>query len=810
MRFGIGIYLTKYYFCMMNKSRFDFFFKTRNLSKHITLIISFCCLAFNSFSQTNSIEKLISSKGWDSLFPKRAGTYGTHPQGYTTDFYSYKNLHQAASELADYFVIIRTKKGVWGQRITVTRKSTLKTYIYSDVESWWYSNSTPETIVVVDFADFINESSQTNNKRELAAFLANISKETTGGWETPVGGGSAGDYAQWGLYFVHEVGYTKSNGAGTYSQKNSEYPPDSTVGYYGRGPIQLSWNYNYGQFSKFIYNDKNVLLKYPDSLQQNGVLAFKSAIWFWMMPQCPKPSCHQVMHDQWLHDNAYSSSKMYYKGFAHTNNIINGGLECRTNSSSSFTQKVVLRSKLYKYYLGIMGFNSSGISKEDSLGYSTLCYSSSSNAMEDYTNCKVVNSYYGSLGIDTQIVCGSLVWIDGKTYTKNTKTATYNIVKGDKNGNDSLVVLDLTIKPIAKSVENQKACHSFKWINGITYTSNTDLAVYRISGAAVNGCDSLVTLHLEILPEVFGMDSHTVCNSYTWINGKTYTSNNDSATYRLTGAAANGCDSIVKLKLKILPIAKGIDSRTACESFTWINGITYTANNDSAEYRMVNGAANGCDSMVRLKLKILSPSVGIDSQTACKAFTWINGKTYTKNKDTATYRIKGGAANGCDSLVTLHLSITNIDVSVIRDSLVLKATPNGDSYQWVDCENGFTKMNGQTNPFFIVEKNGKYAVIITRKGCVDTSDCYTISHLGLNNIQKVDYLVVYPNPAKGIFLVDFSKTATEPYFITDNIGKVIKSDYLNHGVNEISLENELNGVYFLIVGGHSIKLIKYN
>jgi hypothetical protein len=58
-------------------------------------------------------------------------------------------------------------------------------------------------------------------------------------------------------------------------------------------------------------------------LQENGVLAFKSAIWFWMMPQCPKPSCHQVMHDQWLHDSAYSSSKMYYKGFLCGDKLVN-------------------------------------------------------------------------------------------------------------------------------------------------------------------------------------------------------------------------------------------------------------------------------------------------------------------------------------------------------------------------------------------------------------------------------------------------------------------------------------------------------
>ena len=157
-----------------------------NYCKFISLIF----ILFNSIiarSQNSNLQNLFTTKQWDSLFPKRAGTFGTHPQGYTTDFYSFSNLNQAADDMADYFVKIRTKKGVWGQLITITKKTNMLSYNYAEVDTWWYSNTTPETVVTVDFKDFINDSSQLNNKRELAAFLANISKETTGGWQLPVG-----------------------------------------------------------------------------------------------------------------------------------------------------------------------------------------------------------------------------------------------------------------------------------------------------------------------------------------------------------------------------------------------------------------------------------------------------------------------------------------------------------------------------------------------------------------------------------------------------------------------------------------------
>lgn len=367
------------------------------MKQKITFSILFFILKILSefgWAQNNpNIDNLLSSTQWNTLFPKRAGTYGVHPQGYTTDFFSYNNLKQAVTEMSDYLVQIRKKPGVWGELTTVTKKSTNTSYVYSQVDSWWYSNTTPEVIITVDFENFLNHTTHVNNKRELAAFLANISKETTGGWQMPVGGGTSGDYAQWGLYFVHEVGYTAANSAGTYSQASTDYPPNPAKGYYGRGPIQLSWNYNYGQLSKFLYNDVSVLLNNPDLVQQDGVLAFKSAIWFWMMPQWPKPSCHQVMHDLWVPNSGeYSMPKMYLKGFAHTNNIINGGLECRNTSTTAFTEKVVIRSELYKYYLSILGFTPTQVAAENSGDYTTICYQNSSNAMQDYVSANVLAS----------------------------------------------------------------------------------------------------------------------------------------------------------------------------------------------------------------------------------------------------------------------------------------------------------------------------------------------------------------------------------------------------------------------------------
>ena len=48
-------------------------------------------------AQTTPLDAWITPAQWDALFPRRAGTYGAHPQGYTGDFYSFAHLKQASA-----------------------------------------------------------------------------------------------------------------------------------------------------------------------------------------------------------------------------------------------------------------------------------------------------------------------------------------------------------------------------------------------------------------------------------------------------------------------------------------------------------------------------------------------------------------------------------------------------------------------------------------------------------------------------------------------------------------------------------------
>ena len=296
-------------------------------------------------------------------------------------------------------------------------------------------------------------------------------------------------------------------------------------------------------------------------------------------------------------------------------------------------------------------------------------------------------------GTDTQTACGSYTWIDGNTYTASNNTATFTIVGGATNGCDSIVTLDLTISNSVSGTDTQTACGSYTWIDGNTYTASNSSATFTIAGGAANGCDSLVTLDLTISNSVSGTDTQTACGSYTWIDGNTYTASNNTATFTIVGGATNGCDSIVTLDLTISNSVSGTDTQTACGSYTWIDGNTYTASNSSATFTIAGGAANGCDSLVTLDLTISNSVSGTDTQTACGSYTWIDGNTYTASNSSATFTIAGGAANGCDSLVTLDLTISN----AVNGTDTQTAC---GSYTWIDG-NTYTASNN-TATFTIV------------------------------------------------------------------------------------------------------------
>ena len=321
------------------------------------------------------------------------------------------------------------------------------------------------------------------------------------------------------------------------------------------------------------------------------------------------------------------------------------------------------------------------------------------------------------------------------------------------------------------------------------------------SGVCDDACDLEMTQTVTITVNTTqnGTDVQTACNSFTWIDNVTYTASNNTATHTIIGGATSGCDSVVTLNLTINNSATGTDVQTACNSYTWMDNNTYTSSNNTATHTIVGGAANGCDSVVTLNLTINNSATGTDVQTACNSYTWIDNNTYTTSNNTATYTIVGGATNGCDSVVTLDLTITTVDNSTTLNVNTISANQNSASYQWLDCDNGNAIISGATAQNFTPTVTGNYAVEVTLGSCVDTSTCTNVI---ITNIDEVgmENINIYPNPTKDdinveLPLNEFTSVEVKIYSVT---GKLVYKN-AQHNVNKlvINTANWDKGLYFI-------------
>jgi hypothetical protein len=267
----------------------------------------------------------------------------------------------------------------------------------------------------------------------------------------------------------------------------------------------------------------------------------------------------------------------------------------------------------------------------------------------------------------TVAACDTYTWTDGdgETYT-NSGVYTYNYTNSDNcNGTKNLI---LTINNNSSTAFSATACDTYTW-NEQEYNAT---GVYTFAYNDANNCPSVDTLTLTINNSTTSEESAVNCSYYNW-HGETYTTSGD---YNYVSTNTNGCPDTVTLHLTINnPVTVTIDT-TVCDNFMW-NNIRYE-NSDVITHSFT--AANGCDSIEVINLTVNEGSVSTAIATACDSYTWpTNGQTYTIG-GTMTAIIEGGATNGCDSTVTLVLTINHNSNSSETAEACDTYTWNGQTY----------------------------------------------------------------------------------------------------------------------------------
>ncbi len=229
------------------------------------------------------------------------------------------------------------------------------------------------------------------------------------------------------------------------------------------------------------------------------------------------------------------------------------------------------------------------------------------------------------------------------------------------NGCDSIITLNLTVLPPVQSTIDSTICFA----DTIIFNGQNIFAEgpYMDTLMAANGCDSIITLNLTVLPPVQSTIDSTICFADTiTFNGQNIFA---EGPYIDTLMAANGCDSFITLNLTVLPPIQSTIDSTICFADT----ITFNGQNIFAEgpYMDTLMAANGCDSIITLNLEVIQHSASNIIATICPGDTIIiNGVEYfqpTMVNDTLP------SANGCDSILMINIQFGNEVTTTIDQTI---------------------------------------------------------------------------------------------------------------------------------------------
>ncbi len=238
------------------------------------------------------------------------------------------------------------------------------------------------------------------------------------------------------------------------------------------------------------------------------------------------------------------------------------------------------------------------------------------------------------------------------------------------SGADSLTYLTLTAReanPI--TYKSETICEGYEFIFGDTTltTAGTYTNVYVDSF----GCDSIIELTLTVSPTIItSLNDQYLCEDETYQFGDEILS--ESGTYSRTLVAANGCDSVETVKIIVIGNETTYIADTICSGGVYtIYGEEFT---ESGVYPLTIITDAGCEGNIELTLTVLETSYEYLEAAICEggSYNFEGDLLSTAGEYTATYI----AANGCDSIITLTLTVNEVQNTNLGEQLIC----DGDSY----------------------------------------------------------------------------------------------------------------------------------
>ncbi len=356
---------------------------------------------------------------------------------------------------------------------------------------------------------------------------------------------------------------------------------------------------------------------------------------------------------------------------------------------------------------------------------------------------------------------------------------------------------------------NGGAVPVYTWYkNGVTQASN--IGTYTTTGLNTNDSVWTVMASNAACPVPVSANSNTVkvlvlqpahysfnqniCfgESYPF-HGQNLTTN---GSYNDTLVATNGCDSIITLQLSVTPLLTTSLNPSICYGSTYsFHGQTLS---QGGLYYDTLSSVQGCDSFITLHLSVIAQHTDSTSASICQGDVY---SFYGNNLSAAgVYYDTLSSQQGCDSIQRLDLHVTPLPVAIVtltgNDTL---RTGTFSKYQWL-LNN--VALAADTNRTVIATANGSYSVLVTdSSGCSDTSTAVSVTGVGIAEVPFVN-LLVYPNPTEGLLNVHADNlTEAATIELRDYLGRILfeKEVWGTAISEELDLRTYASGVYLLVI-----------
>lgn len=402
--------------------------------------------------------------------------------------------------------------------------------------------------------------------------------------------------------------------------------------------------------------------------------------------------------------------------------------------------------------------------------------------------------------------CDSYVWEmnPNVVYTESVRDSVFVPAVGP-NDCDTWYFLELTLGH--HSVIDggmMEECSGFVW-HGVPYFE--DAIIYDSLQTPVTHCDSVITYQLSIIPPIENDTNIMSCHPVMWQEHYC----EEEGDYQHVFQSMQGCDSIVTMHFSLTPeIVMPPKDTLVCEPFVWY-GHFFNGDDQSSHIFLT---PQGCDSTVFLNVTFVQTDTLPDSFMACNAYTF-HGVTY----EPGNYEIYHDTVflpNGCIREIQL-LNLTVKDSEQLGaisgpSNVYVASSMIGGIYRYeIDMEGlyGPVTWSLSNSDWQIIEQGNDFCrVLVTTPATAyltvhfNVEDCGEMEHtfeivagfFGVDDIQNE--VRIFPNPTQGTVTIETE--GIECLRLTNMMGQVLEMHEYNRSDNVVlNLSGYTPSVYLL-------------